>query len=75
MLLFNKANNFDEDDDTSKNGKIKFNSKKLGNKIPLIVGIVSVVLILVGIVMYNIYNVQYYLELNGEDNITIYLDH
>lgn len=75
MLLFNKANNFDEDDDTSKNGKIKFNSKKLGNKIPLIVGIVSVVLILVGIVMYNIYNVQYYLELNGEDNITIYLNH
>lgn len=68
MLLFNKANNFDEDDDTS---KVKFNSKKLGNKIPLIVGIVSVVLILVGIVMYNIYNVQYYLELNGEDNITI----
>ena len=68
MLLFNKANNFDEDDDTS---KVKFNLKKLGNKIPLIVGIVSVVLILVGIVMYNIYNVQYYLELNGEDNITI----
>lgn len=68
MLLFNKANNFDEDDDAS---KVKFNLKKLGNKIPLIVGIVSVVLILVGIVMYNIYNVQYYLELNGEDNITI----
>lgn len=68
MLLFNKANNFDEDDDTS---KVKFNFGKLGNKIPLIVGIVSVVLILVGIVMNNIYNVQYYLELNGEDNITI----
>ena len=75
MLLFNKANNFDEDDDTSRNSKIKFNLKKLGNKIPLIVGIVSVVLILTGIVMYKIYNVQYYLELNGEDNITIYLDH
>lgn len=72
MLLFNKANNFDEDDDTS---KVKFNLKKLGNRIPLIVGVISVVLILTGIVMYNIYNVQYYLELNGEDNITIYLDH
>ena len=72
MLLFNKANNFDEDDDIS---KVKFNFGKLGDKIPLIVGIISVFLILVGIVMYNIYNVQYYLELNGEDNITIYLDH
>ena len=72
MLLFNRANNFDEDDDTS---KVKFNFGKLGDKIPLIVGIISVVLILTGIVMYNVYNVQYYLELNGEDNITIYLDH
>lgn len=72
MLLFNKANNFDEDDDTS---KVKFNFGKLDDKIPLIVGIISVVLILTGIVMYNIYNVQYYLEINGEDNITIYLNH
>ena len=30
MLLFNKANNFDEDDDTS---KVKFNFGKLGDKI------------------------------------------
>lgn len=30
MLLFNKANNFDEDDDTS---KVMFNFGKLGDKI------------------------------------------
>ena len=72
MLLFNKANSFDDEDSTDRK---KFDSNKIKKYIPVIVGVISVILIIIGVIILNKVSVEYYLELNGEDNITIYLNH
>lgn len=77
-MFFNRANNFDEDDDIdNENVKNKFNFDlgKYKGKVPIIVGAVSIFLIILGIIILSVNNVDYYLVINGADNITIYLNH
>ena len=76
-MFFDKSNNIDEEDKESKKAKrqFKFDFRKFKGKTPIIVGIASAFLIILGIVIFNINNVDYYLVINGADNITIYLNH
>lgn len=77
-MFFNRANNFDEDDDIdNENVKNKFNFDlgKFKGKVPIVVGAVSIFLIILGIIILSVNNVDYYLVINGADNITIYLNH
>ena len=75
-MFFNKANNVDEDDD-NESGRKKFNFdlNKFKGKSSIIVGAVSIFLIIIGIIILSVNNVDYYLVINGADNITIYLNH
>lgn len=75
-MFFNKANNVDEDDDNvSGRKKFNFDLNKFKGKSSIIVGAVSIFLIIIGIIILSVNNVDYYLVINGADNITIYLNH
>lgn len=75
-MFFNNANNVDEDDDNvSGKKKFDFNLGKFKGKSSIIVGAVSIFLIIIGIIILSVNNVDYYLVINGADNITIYLNH
>lgn len=75
-MFFNKTNNIDEEDD-NESGRKKFNFdlNKFKGKSSIIVGAVSIFLIIIGIIILSVNNVDYYLVINGADNITIYLNH
>lgn len=75
-MFFNNANNVDEDDDNvSGRKKFNFDLNKFKGKSSIIVGAVSIFLIIIGIIILSVNNVDYYLVINGADNITIYLNH
>lgn len=75
-MFFNKANDIDEaDDNESGRKKFNFDLNKFKGKSSIIVGAVSIFLIIIGIIILSVNNVDYYLVINGADNITIYLNH
>ena len=75
-MFFNKTNNIDEEDDNERvKKKFNFDLGKFKGKSSIIVGAVSVFLIILGIIILSVNNVDYYLVINGADNITIYLNH
>lgn len=69
-MVFFDRNNSDDDENVGKGSildKFKINPS-------IICGIISLVLIVVGIIIYSANNVDYYLVINGADNISIYLN-
>ncbi len=74
-MFFHDANSFDEDDDSGSNKSFKFNLN-LDDKKMIMIGLIgSIFLIILGVIIYFANNVDYYLVINGKDNITIYINH